>query len=150
MNIEIFNQQDRLKIYPDLIPIIVKQVLDEEKIYCDEVSITFVDKQEISRLHLQFFNDPSPTDCITLPIDDPNEETPYLVLGEIFVSTDAAIEYAEENGVSPYNELALYVIHGLLHLIGYNDLEEQEEKAMREAEKKHLDLLKAKGIEFDL
>ena len=104
-------------------------VLDLKKIQCEEVSLYFVTERAICQLHRQFFDDPSPTDCITFPID---QET----LGEIFVCPKVAICYASEMQIDPYEEVALYIIHGLLHLIGYDDLTPPERRIMRKNEKK--------------
>ena len=66
--------------------ILVCQVIAGEGQECDEVNIYFVDTQAISQLHKDFFNDPSPTDCIYFPIDDTIGLIPYRLLGEVFRS----------------------------------------------------------------
>ena len=93
------------------------------------MGVYFVTMKEICRLHDQFFNDPSPTDCITFPIDlDPATADRYL--GDIFIAPEAALAYPD-----PYEETTLYLVHGLLHLIGYDDLTPIEKKKMRRKEK---------------
>lgn len=79
-------------------------------------------------LHQQFFNDPSPTDCISFPIDD-------KILGDIFVCPKTAIDYAARIKKDPYPETALYIIHGILHLLGFDDLEAPKRRIMRKKEK---------------
>lgn len=116
---------------------IVKEVLRLENTRCDEVSIHFVDEQMISDLHLSYFDDPSVTDCISFPMDFPGTEG-YLVLGEVFVCPKVAINYSKRHPSTPFKETTLYIVHGLLHLLGYDDLEEEEEKVMREKEKLHM------------
>lgn len=113
------------------------QFLDQK---CDELSITFVDAKEIKKLHKRFFNDGSFTDCITLPMDD-TEDGGYRVLGELFICPKAAIDYANSNNEDPYKETTLYVIHGILHLIGYDDIKVKDQRKMREQEKLCLDFL---------
>lgn len=96
------------------------------------IALHFVDKEKITNLHKQFFNNPYPTDCITIPYRDPN------FLGEIFVCPEVASEYVTEKGGSLEEELTLYVIHGFLHLLGYNDIEPHDIKQMRNEENFHL------------
>lgn len=103
-------------------------MLDHLKVTGDEVAIYFVTEANIAQLHDQFFNDPTPTDCISFPLDERH-------LGEVFVCPSVAIAYARKKGLDPYQETALYVIHGLLHLLGYDDLEPKERRTMRKKEK---------------
>ena len=109
------------------------------KISCDELSIFFVSTKKICALHAQFFNDPSPTDCITFPIDS-------SYLGDLFICPDTAILYAEARNEDPYKETLLYIVHGLLHLIGYDDLDPKKRRTMRKMEKKCMDHLNGLGI----
>jgi probable rRNA maturation factor len=124
---------------------IVKATLEFLKQNFDEVSITFVSAQEMKKLHKQFFNDASLTDCISQPMDDAND-TGYKVLGEIFVCPKAAINYAAQDDEDPYRETTLYVVHGLLHLLGYDDIKEGDRKKMRAKEKSCLDMLEKKKL----
>ena len=117
------------------------------KVKTDEVIVHFVDKKAIKKLHKQFFNDPSETDCITLPIDKPTDkQTIYHILGETFICTDVAYQNAKIYKTSVVYEITLYVIHTILHLIGYDDIKEKDVKVMREKEMYYLTLLKNKGI----
>ena len=141
MLIRIFDQQTDLKIKRSSIKDTVKQVLALEKASCDEVSVHLVDTETISSLHEQFFGDPSPTDTISFPIDL-EEDLNYRVLGEVFVCPKTAIDYASENQSDPYFEITLYLVHGLLHLLGYDDLGKEEIK-MRHAEQRHMTHLQA-------
>lgn len=104
------------------------------------MALSFVGKARISSLHAQFFDDPSPTDCITFPIREPE------FLGEVFVCPQVAYEYVEKNGGDVYEELTLYVVHGFLHLLGYDDLEAADQRKMRAAEKKWMQLLEKNGL----
>lgn len=137
MIIHIVNEQNSLKISSKQVEKLIHQVLNEENCFCDEVSVTFVDTQRICDLHDEFFQDPSPTDCISFPMDL-EEDDPYRVLGEVFVCPDTAIRYAAEHGGDPYEETTLYIVHGLLHLMGYDDIDEQDCMEMRQAETRHM------------
>jgi probable rRNA maturation factor len=84
----------------------------------EEIEITFVSDEEISRVHGEFLEDPTPTDVITFHH------------GEILISTDTAERQAAEHGQSLDHELALYLVHGLLHLAGLEDHEPEEAEKM--------------------
>jgi probable rRNA maturation factor len=84
----------------------------------EEVEITFVNDDAIAAVHGDFMNDPTPTDVITFHH------------GEILISLDTAKRQAAEHGQPWEKETALYVIHGLLHLAGWDDREEEERKQM--------------------
>lgn len=127
MKITIYNQQSDLKFPDGFVETIVYSTLEECP--CEEVIIHLVDKNKISELHEIYFQDPTPTDCISFPID---KET---VLGEVFVCPEVAIEYAQKNEKDPLEETALYIVHGLLHLLGYDDLTPSDRAKMRSAEK---------------
>lgn len=129
------NRQKDLKLSIKRAKVLVKAILLAEKVYCQELSIYFVTQKRIAELHGEFFDDPTPTDCITFPIDT-------VTLGEIFVCPKAAIEYCRKRGGDPLTETALYIVHGILHLLGYDDLEPIKRRAMRKKEKTCMALLK--------
>lgn len=139
MQISIYNHQKDLSLSTSKVKKILVSLLKHLNIETDEVTVHFVSRRKICQLHEQFFDDPSSTDCISLPIDPPGANSnAYHVLGEIFVCPKTAIEYAEKKGLDPYTETTLYMIHGLLHLIGYDDMTPLEKKKMRRKEKECL------------
>ncbi len=105
-----------------------------------EVNLYFVSDAKMRKLHKEHFNDPSSTDCMSFPLDDDG------LLGEIIICPNVAIEYAAKHKKNPYDELALYIVHGLLHLVGYDDLTVRERKKMRRSEKKQIVAATIKGI----
>ena len=74
-----------------------------------EISVVMISDRRIGALHREFMNDPTPTDVITFQH------------GEIFISTDTAKRQARQFGTSFEHELRLYLVHGLLHLAGFDD-----------------------------
>lgn len=138
----IANNQDALRFSLDTSKKIVERIILEEGQTCDEVSIYFVNTEEISRLHQEYFDDPSPTDCISFPMDEEEDGLSYRVLGDIFICPETAIEYAKSHQLDPYVETTLYIVHGLLHLMGYDDIEEEDITLMRQAEQRHMAKLK--------
>ena len=146
MQINVINRQKSLSLPIPLVKRIVKSVIENEGVCCDEVSIYFVSTKEISKLHKQFFDDPTPTDCISFPIDGiQSDKQQYYVLGDVFVCPETAIQYAREKKGDAKQEIILYIIHGLLHLMGYDDMESSDRKRMRQAERKHLKRLDNKS-----
>lgn len=143
--IHVFNRQSKLVILEKSVLPLVSSVLQVENQHFDEASVSFVEIDEISALHKKFFNDPSPTDCISFPIDG-KEEKGYRVLGDVFVCPEIAIRYTNECGGNPYKETTLYVVHGVLHLLGYNDIKEEERSLMRKAEKRNMIQLHKQGL----
>lgn len=127
--VHIDNHQKALPIQKRFITRIVKEILSFLQVDCKEISIYFTTVEKISELHGQFFNDPTPTDCISFPIDEEH-------LGEVFVCPAVAIAYAEKHNIDPLQETLLYLVHGILHLIGYDDLDTDSKRIMRRMEKK--------------
>lgn len=133
MHVDTHNSQKELSISLEGVQPLVQAVLAAEKCRCDEVAIHFVSEKEICKLHKKFFDDPTPTDCISFPM---KIGVGYRLLGDVFVCPKVAVTYAEKHEKDPYRELTLYVVHGLLHLIGYDDIEDEDRAAMRAAEQR--------------
>ena len=109
-----------------------------------ELSIALVDDATIAQVHADFMDDPTPTDVITFPADPIMESA-----GEIIVSVDHARIRAAELGEPFSRELSLYLIHGWLHLAGYDDRNEADRAKMREAEQIALSIVDQSGAEAD-
>ncbi len=139
MDVQVENHQSVLPVNLDTIKPIVEAVLMLENSFCCELMIYFVDVETICKLHQQHFDDPTETDCISIQVDPPNKIPSFL--GEIFISPQAAIDYCKSNSLQAYEELTLYLVHGLLHLLGYDDREIEQQEKMRLAEKKCMDYL---------
>ena len=138
MKINIYNKQKSLPIATGAMKKIVHAVIALEKQNCDEVSIYLVNTKEICDLHEEFFNDPSVTDCVSFPLDEWDDAGGYRILGEVFVCPQTALDYAKKHQKNPHEECSLYIVHGLLHLMGYDDQEPKAKASMRRAEKKHM------------
>lgn len=130
--VRVFNSQTALSIKNESVRKLIRLVLENKRVMCQEVSVYLVGKKKISSLHSSFFNDPSPTDCITFPMDE-------SFLGEVFVCPQMACEY---NPSKPYEEVTLYIIHGLLHLLGYEDEDSMARKKMRKEELRLMTLVR--------
>jgi probable rRNA maturation factor len=94
-----------------------------------ELSVVLVDDATLAELHERFLGDPAPTDVLAFDLGDDGGPA-----GEVVVSVDRARDLAAERGVGLDRELALYLVHGALHLCGHDDHDEAERAAMRRAE----------------
>jgi probable rRNA maturation factor len=128
LNISILNQQKDLRISNPKAKAIIKEALNFLNVDCLGLNIHFVTKTKISKLHQEFFNDPSITDCITLPCD--LDESEHRFLGDAFICPYVAMDYVKENGGDPYWEVTYYIMHTLLHLLGMTDTDSKSRKKM--------------------
>lgn len=145
MIIVITNLQKDLPLLKKNVRAVVQNVL---QLYCvspHQVFVHFVTKKKISSLHQIYFDDPTPTDCISFPIDTPQEKN-CDILGEIFICPKVAIEYAKKHKIDALEETTLYIVHGLLHLLGYDDMCAKDRKEMRKQEKRSMAHLKKQKI----
>ncbi|MCF7806494.1 MAG: rRNA maturation RNase YbeY [Simkaniaceae bacterium] len=145
MIIDIENSQTDLTLDLSKVRKLIAHLLSFLDFKGDEISFRFVSEEEISKIHEDHFNDPSPTDCITFPIDT-DEDEGYRHIGECIISPRAAIEFAQKTQSDPYRELTLYIVHTLLHLKGYDDIEEADEHEMRNQEERVLAHLDSEGL----
>jgi len=105
-----------------------------------ELSVVFLAPGALARLHARFLSDPSETDVITFPGD------PALgTAGEICISAQAAARFARRKKRDFSGELTLYLVHGWLHLAGYDDRKPKDKRAMRRAEARAMRFLRAAG-----
>ena len=100
------------------------------------LSLAFLPEKDHSKLHGQFLNDYRPTDVITFPADPDNE-----IAGEICVSVEQAMEISLTENFTFDQELSLYLIHGLLHLIGYDDKSPDDRKLMKQEESVAMEII---------
>ncbi len=89
-----------------------------------ELSLSFIDDAEMEELHVRYLDEPGPTDVLSFPLDG-EDERGLRVLGDVVIAPSVA---ARNNPADPAAELRLLVVHGILHLLGY-DHEEDGEKA---------------------
>jgi probable rRNA maturation factor len=107
------------------------------------LSLVIVDDPTIQRLNREFLGHDYATDAITFPLDDGAGSMPDGPFGEIVVSAETARREARRRGGAPERELALYAIHGALHLAGYDDAAPAAKRRMRARERRYLALFDA-------
>ncbi len=115
-----------------------RAVLTGEGVADYEISLAFVDNATIHRLNKQFLDHDEPTDVLSFPLSEPNAKK---LGGELVIGAEVARDQAQERGHDVQAELALYVIHGLLHLCGYDDKTERGAAEMRQRENHYLQAL---------
>lgn len=135
MTIEITNEQDALPLDEERLRKDVLFFL--EKIGCPlDLSVAIVTDDRIRDVNSRFLGHDYETDVLAFPLSEAE--------GEVVVSAERAIEEAGERSVEPLAELMLYVVHGILHLSGYDDHEQGEARRMHETS---LNLLREAGYD---
>ncbi|MDR7384616.1 rRNA maturation RNase YbeY [Promicromonospora iranensis] len=119
-------------------------VLDAMRVHPQtELSIIFVDTTVMADLHVQWMDEPGPTDVLSFPMDElrpgrDGDVTPPGTLGDIVLCPEVAVTQAKAAGHSTTEELLLLTTHGILHLLGYDHAEPEEEKEMFTLQRKLL------------
>lgn len=98
------------------------------------LDVVLVDDRTLARLHARFLGDPRPTDVIAFDLSDESGADRGGIAAEIYASPACARRVAVRRGVDPARELCLYIVHGALHLCGFDDHSPRARKAMRRAE----------------
>ncbi len=160
INIE-YESESTLDIpYKDIITSAIEESMDYEGCpYEAEVNVLITDNEDIRQINKEFRNIDSPTDVLSFPMVDYespsdfdhledmtndyfNPETGELLLGDIVISVDKVKEQAEKYGHSETREMAFLVAHSMLHLFGYDHMEEDERLVM---EQKQDEILSRRG-----
>ena len=124
---------------------IAMTVLEEEGVAIAEISVAIVGNKEIARLHTEFLDVEGPTDVLSFPLEgdclgawdgdlDARRGQGRRIDGEVVISAEMAAEVAPRVGSTTEAEVTLYLVHGLLHLCGYDDREPSECARMRSRE----------------
>jgi len=151
MELVIDNRQDKVNI-DDNIFTILEKVAKESLLYEGwdedyEISLSFVDNKEIKELNKYYRGKDSVTDVLSFPMVD--EDTPMMgekILGDIVISVEKALEQSKEYGHSFLREMAFLTAHSMLHLMGYDHMNEDEEEEMQMKQEAILSKLEIKRI----
>jgi probable rRNA maturation factor len=139
-DIHISDAQAHLEIDAIFLRDVISRTLAAERVTAAEISLAAVDDAAIHELNRRHLGHDEPTDVLSFLLD--SRETPdgtsRTLDGEIVVSAETAVRRAAEFSWSPHDELVLYVVHGLLHLAGYDDLTAADKRLMRRRERAHL------------
>ncbi|MFN0195915.1 MAG: rRNA maturation RNase YbeY [Planctomycetaceae bacterium] len=148
--VDVSNQQVLLEIDEAALKKIIRGILADERVQSAELSLAIVDNDMIWELNRRYLCHDYPTDVLSFLLDvEMSEEQAESqakgtlpvprgvgkkIDGELIVSAEMALQTAGKYGWTPQAELILYVIHGVLHLCGYDDLNEKEQALMRSRE----------------
>lgn len=140
VRVTITDRQKKVKI-PSGLRMLIRRaciaVLREEKFQGDaEVSVTFVDNDQIRRLNAKFRDKDSATDVLSFPMGengeyDLNPSTGAKILGDVVLSMEKAAEQAQEYEHSFEREVCYLTVHSMLHLLGYDHMNSEEKAVMR-------------------
>ncbi|MGH8839976.1 MAG: rRNA maturation RNase YbeY [Jiangellaceae bacterium] len=125
-------------------------VLDRMRIHPQaELAVLLVDPDTMAQLHVQWMDEPGPTDVLSFPMDElrptaDDEEPEPGLLGDVVLCPEVAGRQAVQAGHSREDELHLLTTHGILHLLGYDHAEPEEEKEMFGLQQQLLDDWKAR------
>ena len=129
------NVETNYKINENKISKIISNISQTEDKKIDYINFVLVDDKYLNKLKKKYFNQDYYTDVISFNLEDKN----YPIDGEIYISIDRIILNAEKYNCSLNSELKRIIIHGLLHLSGYNDITKHEKENMTNLENKYMD-----------
>lgn len=144
MDIIIANEQDKVSIeeslYEKLEQVGILALTEAGSVENYEVSVLLTDNEEIRSLNKKYRNVDNATDVLSFPLFEENDdseeplyfnETEEIILGDIIISVEKALEQSEDFGHSFLRELSYLLVHGILHLLGYDHETKEDKKAMR-------------------
>lgn len=135
MSIEV-NNETGVAVDETEIVALARHVLAEMRVHPQaELSVILVDEPAMEQLHVQWMDEPGPTDVLSFPMDElrpgtDEEESPAGLLGDVVLCPQVAAAQAVTAGHTTQEELLLLTTHGILHLLGYDHAEPDEEKEM--------------------
>ncbi|MHC4879153.1 MAG: rRNA maturation RNase YbeY [Planctomycetota bacterium] len=141
--IDISDNQDCLQLDADYLTEVVRKTLEAEQVATASLSIAIVDNPTIHELNREYLQHDYETDVLSflLEVTDNSQHQPGQprgagknIDGEVIVSAEYARDRSADYDWEPLHELLLYIVHGVLHLCGYDDLSEEELPLMRERE----------------
>jgi probable rRNA maturation factor len=131
VKVSVKNLQNKVPVNSKKVVKTVQKVLSSEGIKkSGEITLCFVNDRKIKELNLKYLGKNNPTDVITFDMPEPKSSDE--IFADIVISTDRAISNAKVFKTSPLYELYLYIVHGALHLLGYDDKTPKQKKIMHE------------------
>src|SRR5262245_4765165 len=137
--ISLTNQQTRHAVNEQRLMAAARAVLEDSDFSSAAISVAVVDDATIHELNRRHLDHDWPTDVLSFVLEDDGSH----LEGEVILSADTAASAATEIGTSPEHEQLLYVVHGMLHLVGYRDKTDEDSRQMRAAEARYLEPFQA-------
>lgn len=132
MSIEVFNIHPNIRFNRNNLKKFIRDKLKELDVREEEINIVLTDDEYIRNLNKSYRGIDSPTDVLSFSMDE------NVLWGDIYISLDTAIKQAEEQGWDLDREVRFLAIHGLLHLLGYNDEDDEGYNTMMKLAEKLL------------
>jgi probable rRNA maturation factor len=132
LSIEVFNIHPNIRFNRNNLKKFIRDKLKELDVREEEINIVLTDDEYIRNLNKSYRGIDSPTDVLSFSMDE------NVLWGDIYISLDTAIKQAEEQGWDLDREVRFLAIHGLLHLLGYNDEDEEGYNTMMKLAEKLL------------
>ena len=140
IDVQVLDRQRAVAVSAAWLGRVVRRALARQGVARAEIAILLVGDRRMARLHEEWLGIPGTTDVITFDLSAGPRSG---MQGDIAVSAETARRVAREVGWQPRHEVAYYVVHGLLHLAGYDDHDPADRRAMRARERV---LLRAAGL----
>lgn len=137
--IELSDAQSHLRLDHGLVREMARRILELEGILAGSLSVAVVDDRAIREVNRAHLDHDWPTDVISFLFSEPGDPEDFS--GEVVISAEMAVSVASGCGLDPMSEFALYLVHGVLHLCGYDDLTGEERARMRAREDEVLSIL---------
>jgi probable rRNA maturation factor len=132
--IALTNEQSRHPVNESQLTDAATTVLQDSDFSSANISLAVIDDKTMHELNRRHLDHDYPTDVLSFVLEDDGDH----LEGEVILSADTAASVADELGHAPAHEQLLYVIHGMLHLVGYDDHSETDAEEMRAAEERYL------------
>lgn len=135
MTVDIVNETT-FEVPAETMNALAAHVLDAMKVHPDaDLTVVFVDEPAMEKLHIEWMDEPGPTDVMSFPMDElrpgtDDKPTDPGLLGDVVICPTVAEKQAVTAGHSTESEIRLLLTHGILHLLGFDHAEPDEEKAM--------------------
>lgn len=135
IRVDVFNAHKKYRILRQATKNLAEFVLMKERYRDAEINIVMVNDKKMQQLNGKYLDHWYATDVLSFPLGD---STALKVEGEVYINLDQARRQAKEYGVSYRNETARLVIHGVLHLLGYDDATKAQKQTMTKLEDRYL------------
>ena len=144
--VEIYNEQDMIDVDEDKIKCICSQIISDAGFRTGRLGVVLTDNGAIHALNRKYLGHDYITDVISFNVDLADSH----LEAEVVVSTEVAKERCVEFGLDEETELLLYIVHGTLHQVGYDDKSEADKSVMRRMESVYLALLDSMNSDDDV
>lgn len=140
MEVTVSNRQEKVRIDPDRVTEKAKKILNALGFNDSELSVVLVDDEEIAALNSEYRGKQGPTNVLSFPMMEGEfkDLNPAGLLGDVVLSLETVEREAAENEYTTIEMFDFYLIHGILHLLGYDHVESEEDAIRMENKTKEI------------